>query len=102
MTFKCRTCGRLTSRRGPCPTCWVYGKPWEPTDRVEIVAYGKHGELTRERDRWRKEALQLREVYRAAMAQADRATAKAHRAEAVARRLERCEVVIRKCRERLA
>jgi len=99
VTFRCRTCGRFTSRRGPCPICRVYGAPWEPTDRVEIHLYGTVATLTRDRDRWRKEALTLREVYRAAMAESDRARAKVRRAESVARRMERWEGVLRRCRK---
>jgi hypothetical protein len=79
----------------------VYGKPWEATDRVEVHMHGTVSAQTRDRDRWRREALGLREVYRAAMAQADASREKAHRAEAVARRMERCEVVLRRCRERI-
>lgn len=100
-TARCRTCHRVVYKRGPCTHCRVFGHPWEPTDRVEIMPYGSTEQLTHDRDRWRKEALSLREVYRGAMADADRLRERVRRAEAAARRLERVEVVIRRCRERI-
>ena len=67
---QCRSCGRVTYRRGPCPTCRVYGE-YGPTDRIEVVPYGQTAELRRtrkERDEYRRlfqaarfEETQLRE-----------------------------------------
>lgn len=98
VVVRCRTCGRVAYKRGPCPTCRVFGHPWEPTDVVEIHLHGTVPGLRRELARWKKEALALREVYRDAMAEADRLRRVAHRAETVARRMEAWERWIARCR----
>lgn len=98
---RCRTCGRVAYKRGPCPTCRVFGHPWEPTDVVEIHLHGTVAALRRELARWKKEALTLREVYRGAMAEADRLRLVGRRVEEYDREMAAMEQKARRCRERL-
>ena len=67
---RCRRCGRVSYKRGPCPTCRVFAE-YGPTDRIECVPHGQTAELRRtrkERDEYRRlfqasrfEETQLRE-----------------------------------------
>lgn len=100
VTMRCRRCGRISYKRGPCPTCRVYGE-YGATDRVEIAAYGRHGELTRERDRWQKEALELRRLYASARHEEDVLREKVQRMERVRERLGRWARAIERARGEL-
>lgn len=75
---RCRRCGRVTYRRGPCPTCRVYGE-YGVVDRIEVVAPGTVAELRR----WRKEAMALRKLFRLARREEDALRIRVLRAERV-------------------
>lgn len=91
---RCRRCGRVTYRRGPCPICRVFGE-YGPTDRIEVVPRGTVAELRR----WKKEALALRELFKSARHEEDALRARVLRAERVALAMVRWERVVRRARE---
>lgn len=101
VTVRCRTCGRIAYRRGPCPTCRVYGHPWEPTDLVEIHPHGTVAALRRELARWKKEALELRRLYASARHEEDVLRERVQRAERVRERLRRLARAMERARGEL-
>lgn len=99
VTVRCRTCGRIAYRRGPCPTCWMLGHPWEPTDRVEVLPHGTEAELRRELAREQRKSRHLATALQLALREQDRLHAKEARVEVWARRAERWEERSRATRE---
>jgi hypothetical protein len=99
VTYQCRTCGHLSTRRGPCGLCRVYGAPWEATDRVDIVAHGTEAELRREIARERRKCAHLATALQLALKEQDRLHAMEVRVGEWARRSERWEERSRQTRE---
>ena len=96
---RCRTCGHVAYRRGPCPYCKILGKPWEPTDVVELLAYGTKARLERDLARARKEAAALREAYKMAAASNETLLRKQLRVQTVIAGMKRWEKQSARLRE---
>lgn len=91
---QCRRCGRVTYRRGPCPTCRTEGE-YGPVDRIELVRPGTVAELRR----WKKEALALRELFKSARHEEDVLLARVLRCERLAAVMARWERASKRARE---
>lgn len=91
---RCRTCGYIGYKPGPCHVCAVYGR-YEPTDRIECVPAGQTAELRR----WRKEALALRELFRSSRHEEDALRARVLRMARERERLRRVAAIVERARE---
>lgn len=85
---RCRTCGHIGYRLGPCHVCAVYGR-YEPTDRIEVRLLGTTGKLERELARWKREAVEFRRLYQSARHEEDALRVRVLRMERVSGSLGR-------------
>lgn len=98
---RCRTCGRIAYKRGPCPTCRVYGE-YGPTDVVEVHLYGTVRKLKCDLARSQKEAREFRRLYQESRASEDRLRERVQRSMRARERLGRVALAVERARGEMA